>query len=364
MRSSIVSLLLLAIIAALYTPAASATELDPDRILCPVIAALYNGGDLEVDEFGSASDAQIFAALTNGTGAGSSLAQFQSNGISDYDSSQKEIQEHRHRCITGSPCWMKKKLFGPTEDTTRWLNIFKMNGLQTVEHGTSTGVRGGANNVPEFDYAGGPCDGKYPCEERFQKFYASCANDDGRFYLENINCIICKGYKWGDRTGEFAMNPTQGFRQWQMVAAMTGWLNAFGRTDEETGELYFEMEDARAMLMEGRYPDGWKKRSWGVMGDVKYAMNLVVPQCDAGSGYYDPWWMDTDCPSYTGQKCSLLKKCSGGATCISGKCLCGLGSNLVSMCAVDGACQERENKCEYFGEPCKTVPADSPKAPW
>ena len=55
----------------------------------------------------------------------------------------------------------------PDDVTTRFLNIYKMNGMQTVEHGESTGVRGGANNVPTSDYDLCP-NGMFPCEERFK----------------------------------------------------------------------------------------------------------------------------------------------------------------------------------------------------
>jgi hypothetical protein len=33
----------------------------------------------------------------------------------------------------------------------RFMNIFQMSVLEVAEHGASTGVRGGNNNVPDFD---------------------------------------------------------------------------------------------------------------------------------------------------------------------------------------------------------------------
>ena len=104
-----------------------------------------------------------------------------------------------------------------TEETERWLNIYKMNGLEAVTHGFSTGVRGGATNVPDFSVC---ANGTFPCEERFDEFYTSCADSSGRFYQENLECIMCNAWKMGDREGEFSYNPNQWGRQWQAVAAM------------------------------------------------------------------------------------------------------------------------------------------------
>merc|ERR1711865_923022 len=133
-----------------------------------------------------------------------------------------------------------------------------------------TGVRGGnCNSRLENDL----CDGVYPCEALFQKFYASHANSQGRIYRQQILEIICHTIAEGDRGGEFAMANGEvevpflpgvklPARQWQMKAALQGWLSAFGQFDEN-GDAYFTVADARAMLMEGRMPDGWQKRRWG-----------------------------------------------------------------------------------------------------
>jgi len=354
----------------------SAAGLDADRILCPVLASMYNAGDLVPDEFGSLELEEIKAGLMNGIGCGDSLAEFQALGITDYDRENKETELHRDRCLpgftlSGTECSVKRAAGYTGDDVKRWLNIFKMNGKQTVEHGISTGTRGGATNVPEFDDM---CNGTFPCEARFQKFYVQHADENGRFYLQNILEIICHAQAEGDRGGEFAYNGglplyAPGLdalvpgRTWQMKAAMAGWLTAFGR-DDENGELYLTIDDARAMLMEGRYPDGYEKRSWGCIttgscrspGDLIGGVNLELP-CAVD----DAWWQGSSCEAGTGETCHLW--CDGGASCISGKCICGLGSNGVAMCASNGKCIERPNTCVYFGEPCHSIPADNPSAP-
>ena len=89
-----------------------------------------------------------------------------------------------------------------TNETERYLNIFTMNGVQTVEHGFSTGVRGGFNNPPDFDFTGGRCNGTYPCQDHFETFFEPCADSQGRFYRENILCVVCRAQAMGDRAGE------------------------------------------------------------------------------------------------------------------------------------------------------------------
>jgi len=349
------------------------SQLDPNRILCPVLAALYNSGDLVVDEQGSSELLQIKSALANGTWCGETFADFQAAGIAAYTAEQKDKQEYRDRCVPlftlkGTACFAQRQINPYVDSVKRWLNIFTMNGNEDVEHGYSTGTRGGATNVPDFDDG---CNGVFPCEARFQKFYVAHADANGRLYLENILAIICHTLSEGDRGGEFSYNGglplyAPGLdsldskvpgRDWQIKAAMVGWLSAFGRTDEE-GKLYFTVGDARAMLMEGRFPDGWQKRKWGTMSDFLHNANTELP-CDGRTS----WWQGTDCESFTGETCHLW--CwAEGSTCISGKCVCGRGSNGIAMCAKDGKCEEREDKCIYFGQKCSRTSANNPGAPF
>merc|ERR1719350_1003669 len=219
----------------------------------------------------------MFNGLTLGIGCGDALAIGQTYGIMDYDKDNKESQHSRNRCVpgftaSGTLCAAERAVGHYTEDNERWLNIFKLNGLQAVEHGMSTGTRGGANNVPDLD----TCNGVFPCEDRFHRFYVKNADSRGRIYHKNILQVICQARKEGDRSGEYSyasgVVPVPGLtlpggapaREWQMKASLSGWLQAFGRTDED-GELFLTVDDARAMFMEGRYPDGWQTRPWGCL---------------------------------------------------------------------------------------------------
>merc|ERR1712232_1358885 len=210
-----------------------------------------------------------------------------------------------------------------TDDVKRWLNIFVMNGKQVNEHGISTGVRGGATNVPDPD----ECNGVYPCEARFQRFYVNNTDSNGRLYKKNLMKMVCTARKFGDRGGEYSYSsgsihlPGGGdlipvpAREWQMKGAILGWLNAFGRKDEK-GEWYMHIDDARKMLMEGHLPKGWKKRSWGCLsglpGDscdeafIKQVNEKV--ECDVSEDA--PWWEGTGLQVATGHKCRF-GRCDG-----------------------------------------------------
>jgi hypothetical protein len=355
--------------------ALNSSSFDPKYILCPVLAAMWNGGDLKADEGGSVELQEMQDALTNGIGCASSLAKFQATGIADFDRANKETELVRDRCIpgitvSGTACAAKRAVGSTSDSVMRWLNIFTMNGKQTMEHGISTGVRGGDTNAPDPE----ECQGVYPCETRFQRFYGDNADSNGRLYRANLMKVVCTARKYGDRGGEYSYSsgsihlPGGGdllpvpAREWQMKAAIQGWLDAFGRKDQD-GHWYLTIDDARAMIMEGRYPDGWKKRNWGCLlhgcDDTFITQTNAKVECDVGEK--DAWWGGAGLQIATGEKCHLW--CNGGATCVEGKCICGRGSNGVGMIVKGGKCVDRLYKCTYFGKTCELIKATNPTAP-
>lgn len=361
------------------------STLDPNRILCPVLAALHNNGALVVDEFGDAERAQIKSALKDGTWCSEDLAEFQSAGIAGYAWDHKLDQQSRDRCLpgltlSGTHCWNRWLIGSTARDVKRYLNIFEMNGLETVEHGMSTGVRGGNCNSPiENDL----CNGQYPCEALFQKFYVAHADRRGRLYQQQILEILCHASAEGDRSGEFAYQDgdvgVAGLdaarlpaRQWQMRAAMLGWLSAFGRADGN-GDLYFTIADARAMLMDGRTPDGWERRRWGcithlggcpTMPDGNKDLTLLEQiHLELPCNQYDAWWQGTAATT-TGQSCTSDRSCDDShALCLSHRCTCGKGRNGLQMLFQHGRCTEQSNARQYMGETCRYVRADHPESP-
>jgi len=355
--------------------------LDPNRILCPVLAALWTSGNLPTDEFGNAERDDIRHALEHGAGVSSDFGGLQSMGIANYHRSHMFDQLTRDRCMpgftgSGTACYARWLAGSSSPEVKRYLNIFEMNGLETVEHAMSTGVRGGNCNAPPQN---DPCNGQYPCEALFQRFYASSANSDGRIYEQQIKEIICKAQTEGDRGGEMSYthdpSPIPGIgalpsHKWQMNAAMLGWLSGFGRPDEN-GDLYFTVADARAMVMEGRLPDGWVRRPWGCLFErncptmydgqpdrTMPALAVLPLPCDMD----EPWWSETGVTVATGAHCRTNSHCAPHALCLAQRCICAKGRNGVQMLYEDGDCVEQPSRM-YMGETCRYIRADNPASP-
>jgi len=332
---------------------------------------------MPTDGFGIAERADIKHALDQ-TGGTWDSTYFQTMGVANYKEEHKFDQLHREGCRPGTMCFMRWMAGSTSASDLRYANIFEMNGLETLEHGVSTGVRGGnCNSPPQND----PCNGQYPCEALFQKYYADHANSDGRIYKQQLKEIICHAQAEGDRSGEWSYHDdlTAGefsigirsmpARQWQMTAAMYGWLSAFGREDEDR-ELYLTISDARAMMMENRVPDDWEPRPWGcilerncpTMPDgnpdiVAGHVPFLLP-CDMD----EPWWKGTGLVVATGAHCRTDSQCNARALCISQRCICDKGRNGVQMLYEKGQCVEQPSRL-YMGETCRYVRANSPSHP-
>lgn len=340
-----------------------------NHIICPVLAALHRGGALKTDSNGDVEMAQLYDALHHGLGIKDTLASFQAYGIVVYDKSQKGVEKSRNACKPPGGCYLKRSVRGVVDDTTRrWFNLFEMNGKQALEHGISTGVRGGDTNMPPNAV---DCGGQYPCRKRFDQFFGNVVSN-GRFYLADILKVVCKARQYGDRGGEHAYAESKtlaGFnvgavpgREWQMRGAMSATLFAFGKEDGN-GDLYLSMDDMKALFLDGRYPDGWQRREHGCLlygcewSAVK-RFNLDVP-CEVG--YDEPFWQNTGCQVDTGRTCGVFSSCQDGETCVGRKCLCSRGGNLRTMCYGGGACREqRSDNYSWFGGQRKIFGADNP----
>lgn len=222
-----------------------------------------------------------------------------------------------------------------------------------------------------------PCGGVYPCEALFKRFYLANAEPNGRLYRKNLMKMVCMARQQGDRGGEFSYWTGNvrlpGFgdifpypvpsQEWQMRGATSAMLEAFGWRDENN-ELFLTVDDVRALLMEGRFPDGWKKRKWGCLlagceFSALHDFSQDVGECDVEFG--EPFWQGTQCQVATGKTCST--SCGSGEVCINQKCICGRGSDGRGMCHQGGKCRERSKKVRYFGADVPFFPANSPTAP-
>lgn len=339
------------------------------HIICPVLAAMHRAGDLNTDANGDVELGDLYDGLKDRLGQGTTLVAFQSYGIVKYDHTQKGIEEVINDCKPPSLCFITRTVTGIINDTTRrWFNLFTMNGKQALEHGISTGIRGGDTNMPPNAVK---CNGRYPCRARFDQFFEGVVSN-GKFYLEDILQVVCKARQYGDRGGEFAyadssvllgwdMSPVPG-REWQMKGAMLAMLMTFGRRDSNN-VLYLTMDDIKAFFLEGRYPDGWQRKSEShgclLLGCELPAVDRYNWDFPCPVAYDAPFWQDTGCQVDTGRTCGRGSSCNQGESCVESKCLCSRGTELRTMCYKNGACREPDDDgYSWFGGPRKVFIAE------
>jgi len=239
--------------------------------LCPVLASLYNAGILNPDSNGRITQDQLKFALNHGAGAEVWAATIQS-GIAAYH--VDDLQElERDRCSPLTVCGMRKLFLGETlEKDVRYLNIFRLGYNKLTQHGFSTGVR----EVEESDPLG-VCNETFPCRKRFQEFWLNFVNKEtGRFYREEIANVICYAKIHGDKRGEYSNATLRVLREWQMKAAVFGFLDGIGRRDEKN-EAYFLPEDLESLLMYGRFYPDFQRRSWADKYSVFNSVKKALP---------------------------------------------------------------------------------------
>lgn len=283
-------------------PNTTQTKPHAAKILCPVLASMYNAGDLVPDALGRVTQDALQSALMSAIGTSEAFAKFQAWGVAGFRADDT-AEVHRSRCTPLlSLCWWRKTVLGQTlPEDERYLDIFNMAAPRGgpsnsagyfpfsllphkaavhigVQHGYATGVRGGPETHPE-------CEGVFPCERRFQEFYVKHATPQGRLYREQLGQMMCDMKAHGNKgQSEYSNGPNRYFEEWQMKAAITGgWLYGFGRSDEH-GEMYIDIDDARTMLMGGRYPATWEGRDWDTAG---YGAGM-----DLFWNVTDPWVKD------------------------------------------------------------------------
>lgn len=223
-------------------------QMNSSVIICPVLAAMYNAGDLIVDECGNVELMNLRDALMEKLGVNESFATFQAWGVAAYTKNDNENTDRQ------------RMLF--IEKDQRYLNIFKMVNNPNVRHGFGTGFR--------ISYS----------KDTFENYVAKFADVEGYFYIENLEQMICHAsYCTSDKVlhcnGEFSNLITSRIRQWQMHLAVKGMLYAFGRQGskaEQIGDnfiysshLYLTLDDIKQLYIKGQYPTNWHKRPWGCM---------------------------------------------------------------------------------------------------
>lgn len=210
------------------------SNLDANKIMCPVLAAMYNSGQLKVDEEGRVSLTELFRMLTQDLGVGQAFAAFQARGVAAY-----KLNDHEE-------IFRSRKISEDGEE--RYLNIFKMHANPEVRHGMGTAVRA--------------ADG--PNEEIFDQFITNNCNDSEKMYRSDILKIVEFTVEFGEKKGEFSDSMFKVMREWQMRLAMDGFLSAFGEKDEND-EQFLKLSDVRRLYINGELPENWRKRDWGCL---------------------------------------------------------------------------------------------------
>jgi len=193
--------------------------------------------------------------ITNGLGASSETGKL--FGVTTAGYTKADIHEQNFR-------------MGFKEGDIRFLNIFRMDKNKDIIHQIAAAARGGPlKDDPKY-----PCP-TFPCEKRFDDFFARFADKNGRIYAKQLGDIAGHIFKNGfhgvaAKTTLFSI--TQGFTG-REYPALAGWLAAFSVKDSE-GKRFLPLTWARTMVMHGVFPSKWKKRTddWGSM-DVFLIIN-------------------------------------------------------------------------------------------
>lgn len=243
-------------------------------IICPVLAALYNAGDITIDPNGNVESADLRDALVNKLGVSYAFATFQSWGVCSFTKDDTLGLNRDRQSIFSTLMYGLKK-------DVRYLNIFNMTDNKNVRHGFGTAyrvyleysidnnVKGNLNskfegNSTEYFRKMGP-------EYVFKIFISQFANSEGRFSYKELNEMICYSKRHGSYQGEYSSSGVKFIRQWQMHLAVHGLLAVFGRSDVlsqmigddfvySNSELYLTLEDMKDLYIHGRYPKDWTKK--------------------------------------------------------------------------------------------------------
>ena len=135
--------------------------------------------------------------------------------------------------------WFFSNFLVPPEETP--LKIFEIDGNPKIEHGFSSAVR----------------DPGPPSEDNFEVI-ASYADENGRLNEDEMAEMV-QGYI----SAKNDPNPErQNFGGIFFKTAFAALIQSFARDDGK--DYYFTVEDLRGLYLEGKYPQNWTVRAWGL----------------------------------------------------------------------------------------------------
>jgi hypothetical protein len=223
---------------------------------------MYNAGGFDgmVDELGRVSRLNVQKALIDTIGAEKSVGFFFGIATAGYRDNDPQSVNQAIMPVMGLHGAVAEYLSNATveanEENTRYLNIFRMSGNPEVLHSKAAGLRNPTTKETDPE---DKCKGEFPCRAKFDFFISRFADANGRIYVKNLGELSRSILQDGEYGGTGLPGTALGNREWD---ALAGWMAAFGKKDEN-GQMYLPLEWARTMVMDGVFPKGWVKRTWG-----------------------------------------------------------------------------------------------------
>lgn len=242
----------------LYQP----IEKDPKQILCPVLASMFNAGGFDgmVDDLGRVSRLNVQRALMDTIGIDKDVGFLFGMATAGYRANDPQEINQAIMPVEGIKGAIAEYLADAKSEWDpehrRYLNIFRMAGNPEVLHSIGAGLR---NPTTSETDPSDLCKGEFPCTAKFEYFIGRFADAKGRIYIKDLGRLARNIKAEGEYGGVGLPGTDLGDRE---SDALTGWMAGFGVKDEE-GNMYMPLEWARTMVLEGVFPKGWKKRSWG-----------------------------------------------------------------------------------------------------
>lgn len=194
-----------------------------DKIICPLLATLYNQSELALDANNCATTEALEAAL-------------RASGMT-------------------SDFLVSKLSAGATKDGP--LDVFAMDGNVAVEHAFSTGTRDPG-----------------PDEAVFEKWlqFGQVVNGERRFYASDLKDVIDFFKKQKEVKEEQNKKGVDA-----MLGVYSGILEGFGRYDGV--KQYLTSTDLHCIFIDAKYPEGWVKHDWGMGSMLAEIISVKTGGC-------------------------------------------------------------------------------------
>lgn len=332
--------------------------LDDKKIVCPVLASLYNAGLFKADAYGRVERLDVQAGIRDGLNADDQTGF--GFGLTTAGYKEADVDETDYSILSVSAA---KRMFAAKatkeEDPSqiRYLNIFEMAKNPDVMHQIGAAVRGGPID-PECP--------SWPCEKRYQDFVGKFADSKGRIYNSHLGNIACNVWKNGYHGpgGKITFFTVLLGMTGREFLALSGFMAAFGINDEN-GDRYIPERWFHHMEFHGTFPSDWvrPKATWGTP-QVLHLMDIWREQ--GVCGVPNQIKTQTFLRKYFGQDSKeYVADVSKGVPCASegGTCKC-TGTVKGGVCYPGPAVTRTKPTCRYVDGSNYAMCGDDKFAKW